>query len=53
MLVSDEINRRYVSQAAQFELVDTPKKMTPGTFEWRVREGVEASVKKSSIANWQ
>jgi hypothetical protein len=33
MLVSDEINRRYVSQAAQFELVDTPKKMTPGG--WR------------------
>ena len=27
MLVSDEINRRYVNQAVQFELVDTAKRL--------------------------
>jgi len=53
MLVSDEIDRRYKSQAAQFQIIEPPRKATPDAFEWRVREDFKEPIPKSSIADWQ
>lgn len=53
MLVSEEIDRRYKSQLARFEILENSKKVTPGTYEWRVREDFDVPVARSSITNWR
>lgn len=53
ILVSDEIDRRYIKQPVRFELLGDAKRITPSNFEWRVREEVEAPIPKASITDWQ